>query len=108
MPSLSRSAIEQVCSILGPVDRNYYNVAIIGVQNSGKSTLLNNLFGTNFSVLKALAGTRTTRGIWVSLDKTENIIVMDVEGNDSMDRAEEQVFLLLSRIMRKWLPRTLS
>jgi len=53
--------------------------------------LLNHLFGTNFSVLKAIAGTRTTRGIWVSVDKTENFLVLDVEGNDSMDRAEEQV-----------------
>jgi hypothetical protein len=35
-----------------------------------------------------MAGTRTTRGIWVSVDKKENILVFDVEGNDSMDRAE--------------------
>ena len=37
---------------------------------------------------KKVAGTRTTRGILVSLDKTENLIIMDVEGNDSMDRIE--------------------
>ena len=87
---------------MGPVDREYHSVAIIGVQNSGKSTLLNYLFGTNFSVLKEMAGTRTTRGIWVSLDKKENIIVLDVEGNDSMDRAEEQVINNLFRIIKKW------
>lgn len=58
------------------------------MQNSGKSTLLNFLFGTNFSVLHEIAGTRTTRGIWVSVDKKENLLVFDVEGNDSMDRAE--------------------
>lgn len=60
------------------VDRNYYSIAIIGVQNSGKSTLLNHLFGTNFDVLKEMAGTRTTRGILISLDKNENFIVFDV------------------------------
>ena len=49
------------------------------------------MFGTNFDVLQEIAGTRTTRGIWVSVDKKENILVFDVEGNDSMDRAEEQV-----------------
>ena len=63
---------------------------------------MNHLFGTNFSVLKELAGTRTTRGIWVSVDKKENFIVFDVEGNDSMDRAEEQVWIVLFRIIKKW------
>jgi GTPase Era involved in 16S rRNA processing len=51
------------------VEKDYQSVAIIGVQNSGKSTLLNNLFGTNFEVLTRLPGERTTLGIWVSLDK---------------------------------------
>lgn len=66
---LSRSSIESAASVIGPVGRNYYSAAIIGVQNSGKSTLLNFLFGTNFDVLHDIAGTRTTRGIWVSVDK---------------------------------------
>lgn len=45
----SREAIEDILKILGSeVGRNYYSIAIIGVQNSGKSTLLNHLFGTNF------------------------------------------------------------
>ncbi len=38
-------------------------MAIIGSQNTGKSTLLNELFHTNFKVLEGLAGTRTTRGV---------------------------------------------
>lgn len=69
------------------INRNYYTIAIIGVQNSGKSTLLNQLFGTNFAVLKGVAGSRTTRGILCSLDREENFIIFDVEGNDAMDRA---------------------
>lgn len=51
------------------MEKDYQSVAIIGVQNSGKSTLLNNLFGTNFEVLQKTAGERTTLGIWTSLDK---------------------------------------
>jgi tRNA U34 5-carboxymethylaminomethyl modifying GTPase MnmE/TrmE len=69
MSSLSRKAIELAGKALGPVNKNYYIITIIGVQNSGKSTLMNYLFGTNFSVLHEAAGTRTTRGIWVSYDK---------------------------------------
>lgn len=75
--------------------KNYFVVAIIGVQNSGKSTLLNYLFGTEFEVLTEKMGTRTTRGIFVSLDKESNLIIMDVDGNDSLERAAEQVHLML-------------
>lgn len=85
-----RDSIESAARVLQGVDRSYYSVAIIGVQNSGKSTLLNHIFGTNFDVLKQMAGSRTTRGILTSVDKEENIIILDVEGNDAMDRAEEQ------------------
>lgn len=63
---------------------------------------MNHLFGTNFSVLKVAAGTRTTRGIWVSSEPEQKFIVFDVEGNDSMDRAEEQVTRLLRRTTRRW------
>ena len=69
------------------VEKDYQIVSIIGVQNSGKSTLLNSLFGTNFEVLQKSMGERTTLGIWTSLDKEANIIVMDVEGNDAIKRA---------------------
>jgi GTPase Era involved in 16S rRNA processing len=44
--------MEQVLKKIYDIDRNYFSVAIIGVQNSGKSTLLNNLFGTKFNVLQ--------------------------------------------------------
>ena len=42
-------------------------VAILGCQSSGKSTLLNKLFGTKFPVMDASKGRYTcTDGIWVS------------------------------------------
>ena len=102
----SRENMEQVAKVLKDVDRDYFSVAIIGVQNSGKSTLLNHVFGTNFDVLKQMAGSRTTRGILTSVDKTENIIILDVEGNDAMDRAEDQVIHLPRRTTRRWWPPT--
>ena len=30
-------------------------------------------------------------GIWLSRDKTQNIIIMDVEGSDSASRLDDQV-----------------
>ena len=66
----SRENMEAVAKVLKDVDRDYFSVAIIGVQNSGKSTLLNHVFGTNFDVLKQMAGSRTTRGILTSVDKS--------------------------------------
>ena len=50
------------------VDKDYLTVAIIGAQNSGKSTLLNYLFKTKFQVLTESAGTRTTRGVVLGRD----------------------------------------
>ena len=66
-------------------DKDYFTVAIIGSQNTGKSTLLNHLFKTNFKVLEGLAGSRTTRGIILGRDYAKNLVLMDVEGNDSYE-----------------------
>lgn len=67
--------------------KEYSTISIIGQQNSGKSTLLNYLFGTSFEVLSKQAGTRTTQGVWLSADKEVPAVIMDVEGNDSMQNA---------------------
>jgi GTPase Era involved in 16S rRNA processing len=69
--------------------KNYLTISIIGLQNSGKSTLLNHLFGTQFEVLTKQAGSKTTQGVWLSGDKQMPWIVMDVEGNDAMKNAAE-------------------
>jgi GTPase Era involved in 16S rRNA processing len=79
-------------------------VAIVGAQNSGKSTLLNNLFGTNFKMLNGIAGHRTTRGVILGRDKESSLIIMDVEGNDSYESHLEgdDVPLLPVRITKGW------
>jgi GTPase Era involved in 16S rRNA processing len=50
-------------------------VSIMGAQSTGKSYLLNRVFGTRFTV----ASCRTTIGVWMSLIKLKdlNFIVLD-------------------------------
>ncbi|KAI3649767.1 hypothetical protein MP228_005399 [Amoeboaphelidium protococcarum] len=90
---------------------NYNVVAVFGSQSTGKSTLLNKLFGTHFDVMSEKRRQQTTRGIWLSkasgsdvgasqdgqidaLSSSEqrNILVLDVEGTDGRERGEDQEF----------------
>ncbi|KAL9949271.1 Protein sey1 [Verticillium nonalfalfae] len=76
---------------------NYHIISVFGSQSTGKSTLLNNLFGTHFSVMSESERRQTTKGIWMSKNKketgmAENILVMDVEGTDGRERGEDQDF----------------
>ncbi|CEI64533.1 Protein SEY1 [Fusarium venenatum] len=80
---------------------NYHLISVFGSQSTGKSTLLNNLFGTDFSVMSETERRQTTKGIWMSKNKretsagtpmSENILVMDVEGTDGRERGEDQDF----------------
>ncbi|KAK4784654.1 hypothetical protein SAY86_019022 [Trapa natans] len=71
---------------------SYAVVSIMGPQSSGKSTLLNNLFGTNFREMDAFRGrSQTTKGIWMA--KGAGIepltLVMDLEGTDGRERGED-------------------
>lgn len=72
--------------------KQYQIVSIIGSQSSGKSTLLNSLFGTDFEVLNRRQRVgQTTKGIWFSVETPSNIIILDVEGSDSNEREERTV-----------------
>ncbi|GER36830.1 protein ROOT HAIR DEFECTIVE 3 homolog [Striga asiatica] len=71
---------------------SYAVVAIMGPQSSGKSTLLNHLFFTNFREMDAFMGrSQTTKGIWIA--KAVGIepftVVMDLEGTDGRERGED-------------------
>lgn len=83
---------------------DYFVASILGSQSSGKSTLMNMLFGTQFSVMTAKFGRRqTTQGVWIGVastandqiatspSKTNSILVLDVEGTDSRERGEDHV-----------------
>lgn len=75
---------------------SYHVIAVFGSQSTGKSTLLNNLFGTSFGVMNERERRQTTKGIWLSKNKrqgmADNILVMDVEGTDGRERGEDQDF----------------
>ena len=82
---------------------NYHLISVFGSQSTGKSTLLNHLFGTEFGVMAEDDRRQTTKGIWMSKNKkthastgsssmAENILVMDVEGTDGRERGEDQDF----------------
>jgi len=66
--------------------------AVLGSQSTGKSTLLNRLFGTNFDVMDDRARQQTTKGIWLCRGMDRNVLVMDVEGTDGRERGEDQDF----------------
>eukprot|EP01027_Heterolobosea_sp_BB2_P017215 GEZU01024412.1.p1 GENE.GEZU01024412.1~~GEZU01024412.1.p1 ORF type:complete len:621 (-),score=134.70 GEZU01024412.1:110-1891(-) len=71
---------------------DYFVMAVFGCQSSGKSTLLNLLFGTDFPTMDATKGRhQTTKGVCVSKAKDADIIVFDMEGTDSKERGEENM-----------------
>ncbi|KIP06964.1 hypothetical protein PHLGIDRAFT_90150 [Phlebiopsis gigantea 11061_1 CR5-6] len=71
---------------------DYDMVAVFGSQSTGKSTLLNRLFGTDFDVMDETRRQQTTKGIWMCRGKGMNVMVMDVEGTDGRERGEDQDF----------------
>ncbi|XP_022764271.1 protein ROOT HAIR DEFECTIVE 3 homolog 2-like [Durio zibethinus] len=71
---------------------SYAVVGIMGPQSSGKSTLLNHLFHTNFEEMDASKGRpQTTQGIWI--EKCAGfepcVVAMDLEGTDGSERGED-------------------
>ncbi|GAB2269229.1 Cell wall protein rhd3 [Dionaea muscipula] len=71
---------------------SYAVVSIMGPQSSGKSTLLNHLFGTNFREMDAFKGrSQTTKGIWLArcVGIEPFTLVMDLEGTDGRERGED-------------------
>lgn len=71
---------------------DYNMLAILGPQSSGKSTLLNGLFGTTFPTMQSQEGRyQCTKGIWLGRSAHSNTLVMDVEGTDGRERGEAEV-----------------
>ena len=86
----------------GEWNRAYQVVAIMGPQSSGKSTLMNHVFGTSFQEMNhELGRSQTTKGVWVAMGTPGNAssgsgsssgsfptLVMDLEGTDGRERGE--------------------
>jgi len=74
---------------LATAHSKYYGLGIIGSQSSGKSTLLNSLFDTTFQMMNQEENfQQTTVGIWMAILQNQNVLVFDVEGSDSGERAD--------------------
>ncbi|KAJ2161017.1 Dynamin-like GTPase that mediates homotypic ER fusion [Coemansia sp. RSA 552] len=71
---------------------DYHVVAVFGSQSTGKSTLLNRLFGTTFAEMGSGTRRQTTRGIWGARGAGTQAVVLDVEGTDGRERGEDQDF----------------
>lgn len=68
---------------------DYNMISIIGVQSSGKSTLMNNLFNTKFQTMNRTIGRQqTTKGIHAATNKSGKILLFDIEGSDSRERGD--------------------
>lgn len=68
---------------------DYHMTSIIGCQSSGKSTLLNLLFGTKFETMDEKRGRQqTTKGIHAAIAVEKPLLVFDVEGCDSRERGD--------------------
>ncbi|XP_071142103.1 interferon-induced very large GTPase 1-like [Mytilus edulis] len=72
-------------------DTTVYVISVLGIQSSGKSTLLNTMFGLHFAV----SAGKCTRGVFMQLIKVEDrtlpfnyLLILDTEGiqNDTTDR----------------------
>ena len=61
---------------------DYVTMSIIGAQGTGKSTLINTIFGTEFATKKRNSVGRTTLGANISIiQESENtFVVIDSEG----------------------------
>lgn len=80
--------------ILNKIDHNVRIVGIIGRQSTGKSYLMNRIFGTRFAV----AAGRCTDGIWMShaVCNGQEHLVLDCEGLFSDQRTEDEEIKLIA------------
>ena len=67
-------------------------LSVLGIQSSGKSTLLNTMFGLQFAV----SAGRCTKGVYMQLVKAgalpfEYVLVLDTEGLKSMEMTDSQL-----------------
>ena len=77
---------------LAQLGSDYKCVAVIGCQSSGKSTLLNLVFGTSFEMMDDSGGRQqTTQGIWMSHSEDRKSLILDIEGTDSKERGDSRL-----------------
>ncbi|EFO61212.1 Hypothetical protein GLP15_1146 [Giardia lamblia P15] len=88
---------ERFCQTMdGATDGTFICVSVFGPQSSGKSTLLNDLFGTSFKTMNLSAGrSQTTKGIMAravdfQAKIASRVLILDCEGSDSRERNQQE------------------
>jgi len=78
---------------LSAPDASYAVVSILGAQSSGKSYLLNRLFGTRFPEMDARLGwSQSTVGIMMSRCIEPSLLLLDVEGFGGRENEQDKLF----------------
>merc|ERR1719453_40789 len=74
----------------GQASESVQIVSIVGGQSSGKSTLCNKLFGTDFALMNSQdVPHMTTTGVWAARSPAnEDLLVIDTQGTDSVEAGE--------------------
>ncbi|XP_075039418.1 interferon-induced very large GTPase 1-like [Mixophyes fleayi] len=90
-----RSILDELIKILG--DKKLYVLSVLGIQSTGKSTLLNAMFGLQFAV----SAGRCTRGAFMQLIEVDEelrhemnfdyILVVDTEGLRAVELSNKNV-----------------
>ncbi|XP_063417018.1 interferon-induced very large GTPase 1-like [Mytilus trossulus] len=86
-----KAVLQQLRTILG--EKKLLALSVLGIQSSGKSTLLNTMFGLQFAV----SAGRCTRGVFIQLvpidtanTKFDYILVIDTEGLRAPELANQK------------------
>jgi hypothetical protein len=91
--NLEKEKMDELIQHIDPnSDGSYTIVGIMGCQSTGKSTLLNRLFGTQFAMMdQTIRRGQTTKGIWLDAARnTSHVMIADLEGTDSGERGEDR------------------
>lgn len=71
--------------VVGKEDGDLITVAILGARGTGKSTLLNRLFDTDFEVSRPFAGKGTSGAVLAASPAAPSILLLDSQGADGRD-----------------------
>lgn len=86
-----RNDIKNYLQSFKEMGSDYVVLGIIGAQSSGKSTLLNNVFGSKFVTMQEnIQRKQTTKGIWMQASPEYKTLIFDIEGADSRERWEQK------------------
>lgn len=94
LPVAASDSTVAASKAVAAVGVNYHVVGIFGGQSSGKSTLLNYVFGTDFKTMDSQGGQhQTTKGAFLNKSsRGSNLFIVDFEGTDGVERGEDQSF----------------